>query len=83
MHNCSMTSFPDDPAKIRWMQNWCREHRGSITRIAEMVVQHDGTRGIVHSAVTRTLAGKERNSLVIAAFRKYHAAVSRLEKQSK
>lgn len=42
-----------------------------------MVVQHDGTSGINHSAVSRTLAGKERNSLVIEAYRKLYALEKR------
>ncbi len=65
--------FPP-PDKLQAMQEWCRTHRGSIARIADLVVQHDGTRGINHSAVTRTLAGRERNSLVIKAYRRHHAA---------
>ncbi len=65
--------FPP-PDKLEIMADWCRTHRGAIARIAALVVKHDGTRGINHSAVTRTLAGRERNSLVIKAYRKHHAA---------
>lgn len=59
------------------MRDWCRTQRGSITRIAQAVVQRDGTVGINHSAVSRTLAGRERNSLVVDAYRKYRAFVRR------
>lgn len=71
-----MPSFPA-PAELAAMREWCRSKRGSVQRIAELVEQHDGTLGINHSAVSRTLAGRERNSLVITAYRRYHAASKR------
>lgn len=61
--------FPG-PSDLALIREWCRTHRGSVAAIARMVVQHSGAVGINHSAVTRTLAGKERNSLVIEAYRK-------------
>lgn len=71
-----MQDFPA-PAEIREMRDWCRTHRGSITRIAATVIQKDGTVGINHSAVSRTIAGRERNSLVVAAYRQLRAAAKR------
>lgn len=58
------------------MRDWCRSRRGSIGLVASMTVQHDGTVGVNHSAVSRTLAGLERNALVIAALRKLIATAS-------
>ncbi len=71
--------FPP-PDKLATMREWCRTRRGAVARIADLVIQHDGTRGINHSAVSRTLAGRERNSLVIAAYRRFHAAETARDK---
>lgn len=61
-------------AELVTIRRWCSTHRGSVRTIAELVVQRDGTRGINHSAVSRTLAGRERNSLVIDAYRRLRAS---------
>ena len=64
--------FPG-PLELAAIRGWCDAHRGSVSAIARLVVQHDGTRGIHYPAVSRTLAGKERNSLVIEAYQQLRA----------
>ncbi len=74
VHNYVMPAFPP-PDVIAAMREWCRTHRGSVQQIADSVVQHDGTIGINHSAVSRTIAGREHNSSVYTAYRKLRASL--------
>lgn len=71
-----MSVYPA-PSEVREMRDWCRTHRGAVARIAESVIQKNGVIGICHSAVSRTIAGRERNALVVDAYRKLRAAAKR------
>ncbi len=77
-----MPSFPT-PAVVNEMREWCRTRRGSVMRIAAVVEQKNGVIGINHSAVSRTIAGRERNSLVVDAWRRLCAIEAALAKEAK
>jgi hypothetical protein len=66
------SKFPKE-RELKRIRTWCLKRPGSMRAIAKKVVQRDGTVGVHHSAVVRTLRGHVRNTRVIEAYRRYAA----------
>ena len=66
------SSYPQQE-ELDELYAWCRQRRGSISRIAAEVERRDGKLGVSHAAVSRALIGKERNLPVIVAALRFRA----------